>query len=1199
MTDSAAPKTPSNRSPRSEAKSGEPRRVARMGKYEVIHHIANGGMGAVYKARDTETGREVALKILMPELAAKPAMLERFRREARSADKLTHENIVRQFEFGEIGGMYYLAMEFVDGADLHDHVKEHGPFDPEDARLIILQGARALRHAHEQNIVHRDIKPSNFLLTYKNKRPFIKLADFGLAREVDSDEFRVTRAGTTVGTVDYMSPEQAKDSGAADIRSDLYSLGSTWYHLLTGHAPFPKGGLGERLIKIMHEEPPDIREINPQVSADCWEILHRLLAKEPDDRYQTPTELIDELLTLEGRTNVVVKKRSSKPVKKKSVRKKQSTQHDTPKTIADGGNRKLYYVLGGFGAAILLGVIVLLLSGKRQPPSDPPSGTPIVKGGDSGITDPIVGERDKDKDREKDKDKAIDPIVPKFNPLPLLTTTVKAVDAKAMRQEVEKPWSSAAPVAADAIVLKVGRALSPSATNFRSLAEACAKAPPGKSIILEIEDNGPLFERSPGRLEGRDVVLRAGKGYRPLVIWDLPRTLLDQPGKPDQPLVFLSVGKGRLFVEGIEFAWRWPDTLERPAVFFDTQDSDLSVTACTISAGGKPKMGIALVRFRAEREGARCRLTRCQMRGVGVVGLDLDAPASEVLLDGCLLAGGNLPLLRVRASTKAPNLRVVRSTLVCGTAMLELTPTSAEKSPPFAWLSWDSLFSRSAPTPGGSLIAQAGGFETRGTQWRSVNCLYAGWENLLSGTMTVVSDLDDWHKHWARVEVDRVARDVWPEQTFLDPAIEPASSYVPAGPVRFASTVDLERPLGCDLPALIAARNAWPTLALDPTLNAPELPSDDDAPPIPQIADGKFHGAIVSLDDIDLGSYLDRLQTNTKFGPKVVLHLTGKGEHETSPIRIKGSSLVLHFEEPADKDTPRLGLIFSRANKPVPLVDVEDGSLDVIGGVLRVPDSSSLRASHVVRVKRGDIRLYKTRLEGPQQAVPEGYLAALSITGSGDPNPEKGHICALNECAILSSQVGISITGVGCRLAMRQSVIVAGTEGLEIQPGTDCKLQAGISCSLISSTFACRRAVLRLGDAPNAGLLSEPVVLYARECVYLNPFPGRPSKAGLVVWEGNALARGLLLWQSEREGYDSRLHFAGASQAIPEAKEGLASWKTLWGSTGVRQPRDLAPRDVGGLFETRRWVFDRLLLKATNPPGANIERLGLVAKRKG
>src|SRR5262249_41104927 len=162
---------------------------------------STGGMGAVYRARDTETGRDVALKVLLPELAAKPNVLERFKREARSARRLRHENVVNLLEYGEIQGMHYLALEFIEGIDLHDYIKRNGPLDPEEARGIILQAGRALREAHDKNVVHRDVKPSNFLLTRKDDQLHVKLTDFGLAREVDVDQLRVTKAGTTVGTV--------------------------------------------------------------------------------------------------------------------------------------------------------------------------------------------------------------------------------------------------------------------------------------------------------------------------------------------------------------------------------------------------------------------------------------------------------------------------------------------------------------------------------------------------------------------------------------------------------------------------------------------------------------------------------------------------------------------------------------------------------------------------------------------------------------------------------------------------------------------------------------------------------------------------------------------------------------------------------------------------------------------------------------
>jgi len=158
------------------------RRTVRIGKYNVLAHIATGGMGAVYKARDTELDRIVALKVMSPDLAAKPAMVERFHREARHAARLRHENIVTIYECGTFGGTHFLALEFVDGIDLNEYITRKERLDPEEARLITIQAARALDHAHQHGVVHRDIKPSNFLVSQAATGLLVKLTDLGLAR---------------------------------------------------------------------------------------------------------------------------------------------------------------------------------------------------------------------------------------------------------------------------------------------------------------------------------------------------------------------------------------------------------------------------------------------------------------------------------------------------------------------------------------------------------------------------------------------------------------------------------------------------------------------------------------------------------------------------------------------------------------------------------------------------------------------------------------------------------------------------------------------------------------------------------------------------------------------------------------------------------------------------------------------------------
>ncbi|HVW03197.1 MAG TPA: protein kinase [Planctomycetaceae bacterium] len=281
------PVTPAK--PKSDAGS-HPQRI---GVYEIKKKIGAGGMGAVYLALDTELKRTVALKVLPPEKAENPILVRRFKSEAQNAAQLRHENIVSVYDAGESEGYCYIALEYVEGIDVHDLVERRGVLPVSRSLDIVRQVAKALQHAHEKGIVHRDIKPSNLLI---RRDGTVKLADMGLARSIDeTTETGITRAGTTVGTVDYMSPEQARDSKSADFRSDVYSLGCTWYHMLTGSPPFPEGSLTNKLRAHAHSKPPDPRDKNPNVPEGIVAVLQRMMAKEPKDRYQTPKELLEEL----------------------------------------------------------------------------------------------------------------------------------------------------------------------------------------------------------------------------------------------------------------------------------------------------------------------------------------------------------------------------------------------------------------------------------------------------------------------------------------------------------------------------------------------------------------------------------------------------------------------------------------------------------------------------------------------------------------------------------------------------------------------------------------------------------------------------------------------------------------------------------------------------------------------------------------
>jgi len=277
----------------SRASPTSPGELKTLGKYVIERKLGAGGMGTVYLGRDTAMRRAVALKVLPKDKAENPILVRRFKAEAQAAAALKHENIVAVYDSDSADGYLYIAMEFIDGIDLHELVNKRGPLPVKRSIEIIKQIASALQHAHERQIVHRDIKPSNLLI---RRDGVVKITDLGLARSVDDTiETGITRAGTTVGTVDYMAPEQAKSSKAADIRSDIYSLGCTWYHMLTGGPPFPEGSLTNKLQAHATKPLPDPRTVNDQVTEALVAVLNRMTAKKPEDRYQTPAELLKDL----------------------------------------------------------------------------------------------------------------------------------------------------------------------------------------------------------------------------------------------------------------------------------------------------------------------------------------------------------------------------------------------------------------------------------------------------------------------------------------------------------------------------------------------------------------------------------------------------------------------------------------------------------------------------------------------------------------------------------------------------------------------------------------------------------------------------------------------------------------------------------------------------------------------------------------
>jgi serine/threonine protein kinase len=273
-----------------------------LGQYRLLDELGRGGMGRVYKALHTIMGRVVAIKVISPELVSDPVAVEWFRREVRASTQLNHPNIVMAYDANEAEGMHFLVMEYVHGRTLETLVRERGPLPIAHAVALMRQAALALQHAHDKGMVHRDIKPSNLLIPHSEddapSDALVKILDFGLARlqgKTKGDTIALRGEAGVLGTPDYIAPEQSRDIHSADIRSDLYSLGCVLYFALAGRVPFPGDNAMEKLVKHLMEQPEPVEKARPGVPPQLADIVRRLMAKEPAQRYQTPAELVREL----------------------------------------------------------------------------------------------------------------------------------------------------------------------------------------------------------------------------------------------------------------------------------------------------------------------------------------------------------------------------------------------------------------------------------------------------------------------------------------------------------------------------------------------------------------------------------------------------------------------------------------------------------------------------------------------------------------------------------------------------------------------------------------------------------------------------------------------------------------------------------------------------------------------------------------
>jgi serine/threonine-protein kinase len=499
----------------------------------VIHHaIGAGGMGAVYLATDTRLERLVALKILPPEQARDAETVQRFYQEGRAAARLDHENIARVYTLGHDQGHHYIAFEYIEGITLRQQVAERGRLPASETIEVALQIASALVHASDRGVVHRDIKPSNIIVTPHGTA---KLVDMGLARRFERTphDDGLTQSGMTLGTFDYISPEQARDPRHVDVRSDLYSLGCTMFQMLTGRPPFPEGTVLQKLLQHQEEPAPDVRTFNPGVPAELSSIVRKLMEKDRERRYQTPQSLRDDLTAL------------AHAIQPPSAPAGAAVSQSSLPAVMPW----LRHVVWGVPSlALAVVVAALILSGRPVEPRTREFGTP----GQSS-----------------------EPAAPAVAPRGTLTAqgTQSAPQAPTVHHDVSdtlvpEPLRREIPVASD-----------------QDLSAILARASSGSTFVLV--DNGPYTLHaieSPtapksSMQRGRDLTIKADVAIRPVLRRERAR------GVAGRSVSLLEFQGGRIHLEGLEFRLETTES-DGPVAAVLAQDCDLTVTRCLFRRSG-------------------------------------------------------------------------------------------------------------------------------------------------------------------------------------------------------------------------------------------------------------------------------------------------------------------------------------------------------------------------------------------------------------------------------------------------------------------------------------------------------------------------------------------------------------------------------------------------------------------------------------
>jgi serine/threonine-protein kinase len=1181
---------------------------SRLGKYEILKKIGAGGMGSVYLALDTQLKRTVALKVLPKEQANNPTLVRRFQSEAQAAARLRHDHIVTIYEAGESNGFLYIALEFIDGIDIQKLLKRDGTFTVERSIDVIRQVCDALQHAYKQGIIHRDIKPSNLLI---DQDDVVKLTDMGLARSVDETiESNITRAGTTVGTVDYMAPEQARDSRAADIRSDMYSLGCTWYELLTGEAPFRGGSLTNKLYAHIAKPRPNPRDKNPSIPKLVVDVMHRMMAKSPKNRYQTPQDLLadldrlassdlsddedhdpalDEAIILEDdgsdpEVDVTTDTEDSWEQTSESLRLRQERISRTRDRQAKHKTSKLPFVIAG--VALVTVLVAWLIASGLNASSDENSGQDDGKvagtDGEDSSDDGPSGKKKNDRKKKgkpgprkkrpgKGPKKPIKKKRPNEKLKPKLQISPRITIARESERSQIPVWVAECLLPDEAVtprgnipmsVVTVGRdADGPSV--FNSLGDALQNiARPGR--IIHLVGDGP-FVLNPVALSGRGhVVLAAAGANLPVIV------LVDNSANSGD--TFLSAADMELTLVGVHLAYdARQSSVKEPKTLIASHGGRLVMRRCSVTVLDDGSHQTAAVSLFGPEPG-QALLDRVIVRGNGVTALAIDHHAVDVTAADCLFATGNAPLITIHGDGSGErDLRFFSCTMISDAMGIDARPNADSPSPPKTSILTSRCLITTPATGEGTVLLSVAGWPLRksttstagtakGLTWQIDSSLFLGWNELVRmgpAQTEKIQGYASWRRFWKSTVPPTTFQPVaWPSGLSqavtastprdIDAIRIPVQPPPSAGSTRLGNLTD-----ALSVPSPSAS--AWA-----------EMLTGRPRPPASFLGKPSAQNRLeVNLDDVDLGQLL----ANGDWPTGTVIVLSGSGRHPTSPIRVVGKSLRIEFHPETAKTLELVSRTIeqTQVNESIGAFDaffsVKNGQLQIVNGRFHMPGASVPNAPEwFMHVTDGDFLLQNCEVRGPVSETPLRHKGLIRWTTSRDPietEKKRGqyeHDGVLRDCFLASSGRVISFDARGNGMSIHNSVLVGVDKLIEIEGlRSDTATTGAIDISQCTITTSRDLFDLRTTAAANV-----PIQITTSNTVFAPPVPieGRSAaKPILLRYYGSQPADRNLRWWGYGNGYAAEFkHFLSGSQHRADKPQDFkADWASVWGVGQVQR----------------------------------------------